>query len=80
VNNLTLAIIGLRASALALLLSGNTVAANRMYALADLVEAGRATDEQMRLVAEILKNGGPTDADWDALMTSIEAGHAALQR
>lgn len=78
-NNLILAVIGIRAAALALLLSGNTAASQRMYALADLIEAGRATDEHMRLVAEKLKNGGPTEEDWTELLARIEADHNTLQ-
>lgn len=79
-NNLTLAIIGIRAAALALLLSGNTIASQRMYALADLIEAGKATDEHMKLVAEKLKNGGPSEEDWADLLERIDADHAELQR
>jgi len=78
-NNLLLAVIGIRAAALALLLAGNTAASNRMYALADLIEAGRVTDDHMRLVAEKLKAGGPSEEDWDELMARIDADHAALQ-
>ncbi len=79
-NGLLLAVVGIRAAALALLLSGNTVASQRLYTLADLIEAGKATDEHMRLVAEKLKNGGPTEEEWSELMDRIEADHAELQR
>lgn len=78
-NGVTLAIIGLRAAALALLVAGDTKSSQRMYLLADLVESGKATDDHMQLVAEKLKAGPIVDADWDDVMQRIEDDYAALQ-
>ena len=78
-DKVTLAVIGLRASALALTLSGQVKAANSLYALADLVEAGRASDAHMELVAEKLKTRDITDADWDDVISRIETDSDRLQ-
>lgn len=78
-NGLTLAIIGLRAAGLALVLAGDKRSSDRLYTLADLVEAGKATDDHMQLVAEKLKNREITDADWDDVMARIDADSARLQ-
>lgn len=78
-NGLTLAIVGLRAAALALLVAGDTRSSERLYTLADLVEAGKATDDHMALVAEKLKQRELTDADWDDVMSRINADSAGLQ-
>lgn len=78
-NSLTLAIIGLRAAALSLLLAGDSKSSERLYTLADLVEAGKATDDHMALVAEKLKNRNITDADWDDVFNRIEEDSARLQ-
>lgn len=78
-DGVTLGVIGLRAAALALLLSGRTAEANKLYALADLVEAGQASDEHMKLVAEKLKSRSLTDADWQDVMDRIAADSARLQ-
>jgi hypothetical protein len=78
-NGLTLAIVGLRAAALALLLAGDKRSSDRLYTLADLVEAGKATDDHMALVAEKLKNRDITDADWDEVMSRIEEDSNRLQ-
>lgn len=78
-NGVTLAIIGLRAAALALLVAGDTTSSQRMYLLADLVESGKATDAHMKTVAEKLKAGPLSDADWDDVMKRIEDDYAALQ-
>lgn len=71
-----LAVIGLRAAALALSVAGNTKGASALYATADLVTAGKATDAHMQLVADNL-NAGVTP-DWDGLQARIDADRAAL--
>lgn len=76
---LTLTVIGLRAAALALLVSGRTKEANGMYALADVLEAGKATDEHMKIVAEKLKSRDITDQDWDDVIARINADSDRLQ-
>lgn len=78
-NGLTLAIVGLRAAALALTIAGDSKSGNRLYTLADLVEAGKATDDHMQEVADKLKNRSITDADWDDVMARIEGDSAKLQ-
>jgi hypothetical protein len=78
-NRVTLAVIGLRAAALALLVAGDVKTSDRLYLLADLVEAGRATDEHMALVAEKLKSRELTEADWDDVFARIEADFGTLQ-
>lgn len=78
-NSVTLAIIGLRAAALALVVAGDSKSADRLYLLADVVEAGKATDEHMRIVAEKLKSSELTADDWDDVMRRIEEDYAALQ-
>lgn len=70
-NPLLLAIIGLRSTALALSLAGEGRGSNALYALADLVEAGLATDAHMAAVAEKLKAGPITDVDWDDVEARI---------
>jgi len=77
-NSLTLAIIGLRAAALSLLLAGDEKSSQRLHTLADLVEAGKATDEHMAAVAEKLRARSLTDADWDELFQRIDADRDRL--
>jgi hypothetical protein len=78
-NALVLAVVGLRAAALAVSLAGKTSISDKLFALADLVEAGKATDEHMALVTEKLRNRTIVDADWDDVMARIEADSAQLQ-
>lgn len=78
-NSLTLAIVGLRAAGLALTLAGDRVSSERLYMLADLVEAGKLTDDHMAQVAEKLKNRDLTEADWDDVMNRIEEDSNRLQ-
>lgn len=66
-----LATIGLRAAALALTFAGKGREADRLYALADVIEAGNVSDDQMREVAELLRSREVVDADWDALEARI---------
>jgi uncharacterized protein YaiE (UPF0345 family) len=80
-STLSFTLIGLRAAALALSLSGNTKAASAVYALADAAEAGRAVDEHMKAVAEKLKSRSAGTDDWSEVAAALEAdterlGHA----
>lgn len=76
----TLVLIALRAAALGLSLApGRDKTANNLYVLADVIEAGKATDEHMREVAEKLKSRDITDEDWDDVMQRIEEHSARLQ-
>lgn len=72
-------LVALRAAALSLSLAGRTKASEYLYLLADVVEAGRATDAHMAGVAEVLKNRTLTDADWDDVEARIQLHSAALQ-
>lgn len=76
-NSRTWIVIGLRGSALALLLAGRVAEADRLYELADLIDAGKVSDDQMAAVAELLKSRDITDADWDEAFANI---HAAQKR
>jgi hypothetical protein len=72
----TLALIGLRAAALALSLQGQETAARTLHLLADSVEAGKNVDAHMAEVAAKLKAGEAID--WDDLRARIEAAGEAL--
>lgn len=78
-NAQLLAIIGMRAAALALGLAGQTRASNSLYTLADAAEAGKAVDDHMNAVAEKLKTRTVTDADWEEVAARIEADSSRLQ-
>lgn len=77
-NPILLAVVSLRAAALGLAIAGQTRASDSLYAVADAIEAGRATDEHMQLVAEKLKSGAITDADWDDVARRIGDARAEL--
>lgn len=78
---ITLILIGLRAAALGLSLSGgNTKRGEQLYQLADLVEAGKLTDEHMRKVADMLKDRNATDADFDDVLARISAHRDELHK
>lgn len=77
-NTTILVTIGLRAAALAVGLSGQSKASDRLYALADTIEAGRATEEHMKLVAELLKSRSLTPEDWDDLDRRLKADQDRL--
>lgn len=62
--NLTLTLIGLRGLALLSLLSGKTKLSDTLYLTADLVAAGKATDEQLQLVADKLASRRLEENDW----------------
>lgn len=74
-----LAIVGLRAAALALALAGQTKASDTLYALADAADAGRNIDAHMAEVAEKLKTRSITDDDWSDVAARINADSDRLQ-
>lgn len=67
----TLMLIALRSAALGLTLSGGSRRGDQLYQLADLVEAGQATDAHMKEVAAKLKDRNATDADFDDVLGRI---------
>jgi hypothetical protein len=75
-----LAVIGLRAAALALVLTGQSRAGNALYALADAADAGANIDAHMAEVAAKLKDRSATDADWTDVAARIEADSQRLQQ
>lgn len=75
---LTIGLIALRSAALALNLTGDTKTSNALYLVSDAIEAGKATDEHMALVAEKLKERDITQVDWDDVLQRIETDHARL--
>lgn len=79
-NSTLIALLSLRAAALAASLAGSASTARALYASADLIESGRATDEHMALVAAKLKERDLTDADWADVATRIEADSARLHQ
>jgi len=79
VNPTLLALVSLRAAALALSLAGQTRASNSLYTLADAAERGVNIDTHMAGVAEKLKNRSATDADWQDVSARIEEDSARLQ-
>lgn len=76
---LVLALLSIRAAALAASVAGRSSTASALYSLADLIESGRATDAHMNEVAEKLKNRELTDADWSDVANRIHADSARLQ-
>lgn len=76
---LTLALVGLRAAALALELQGQERSAGSLFVLADAVEAGKDVDDHMQAVAEKLKDRSVTDEDWADVNARIDADSARLQ-
>ena len=78
-NPQTIAIVALRAAALALALSGQAKGSKALYALADAAEAGANVDAHMAEVAARLRDGSAvTDADWDSVESRIAASREAL--
>lgn len=77
--NALLLLIGLRASAASLALAGQAKLSGTIYLLADAIEAGRATEEHMRLVAEKLSARTSNDEDWNDVMRRIGADSDRLQ-
>lgn len=76
---LIIALVSVRTAALAADLAGRGTLADQLYGFADAVDAGRATDEHMRLVAEKLKSRAITDADMAEVMARIDADSAELR-
>lgn len=74
-----LAVVGLRAAALALSLAGQASASRAINTAADAVEAGTAVDDHMQAVADKLRSGASTDADWDDLDTRIRTASEAIR-
>jgi hypothetical protein len=74
----TLILIGLRAAALALELSGKGNASQSLYLLADAAEAGRDVEAHMQEVAAKLKAGPVDDADWADTAQRIRSNTADL--
>lgn len=74
----TIALITIRSAALALLTAGDTKTSNALYLVADAIEAGKATDEHMRTVADKLKERDLSSLDWDDVLQRIETDHARL--
>lgn len=70
-NPILYVLIALRSAALAASLTGKTPAADALYALADSIEAGRATEAHMQMVADKLKERELTEEDWDDLARRI---------
>lgn len=74
-----IAIISMRAAALALIATGQVEAGNALIALAAAAEAGRNIDAHMATVAEKLKSGTSTPADWLDVTSRISAESDRLQ-
>lgn len=77
-DKVTLAVIALRAAALAATIAGNAVVGAQLYKLADFIAAGVATDEHMKAVAEKLAERTSNDADFADVLARIEADRAQL--
>jgi len=75
-NTLTIALIALRAAALALQLQGQRDAADTLLLLANSAEAGKNVDEHMREVAAKLTSGEPID--WADVRARAQAASDAL--
>lgn len=71
-------LIAIRAAALAAGLAGQTRASNALYASADAIEAGTATDADMERVANLLKSRKPTDEDWADVEARLAEHQARL--
>lgn len=72
-------VVALRAAAAALAIAGDTKTSGSMHAVADAIEAGKATDEHLALVAQKLKERDLTQVDWADVHQRIEDDHARLQ-
>jgi hypothetical protein len=77
-NPVLLAVVTLRAAALAASLAGRSSTASALYSLADLTESGAAVDSHMADVAAKLKDRELTDADWSDVANRIHADSARL--
>lgn len=77
--DVTIALIGLRGTALALSLQGQQQAADHLYLLADSIEAGRHVEARMAIIAEKLKRENSTSADWSDVTARIAMHSDQLQ-
>lgn len=77
-NPQLLAVIALRAAALAASLAGRSSTASALYSLADLIDSGVAVDAHMAEIATKLKDRELTDADWSDVANRIHADSARL--
>lgn len=80
INPLTVITISLRAAAIAMAGAGNVAGANALLAIALAFDAGRATDDDLSLVAEKLKNGAVDATDWDDVTRRITTDGDRLQK
>lgn len=77
-NPVLLAVVTLRAAALAASLAGRHHQAEALYAAADLVASGKAVDEHMQGVADKLAAGDVTEQDWANVKARILADSERL--
>jgi hypothetical protein len=73
-----MSVVGLRAAALVASLAGQTKLAQQLYQLADLVNAGLATDAHMKEVADKLATRNAADADFTDVLQRIESERGKL--
>lgn len=78
-NPQLLAVVTLRAAALAATLAGRGATGSALYSLATLIESGVAVDAHMAEVAAKLKDRELTDADWTEVANRIHSDSARLQ-
>lgn len=78
-NPVLLAVVSVRAAALAASLAGRTVTASALYSLANLIESGKAVDDHLFEVAAKLNSRDLTDTDWSELANRIHADSARLR-
>lgn len=77
-NPTLLAVVSLRAAALAAELAGRPSTASALRSLANLIESGIAVDAHLAEVAEKLKSRELSDADWSDVANRIHADAARL--
>lgn len=77
-NILSLVLVTLRGTALALDLQGQRKSATLLYSLAEQAEAGEQVDAHLAMVAEKLKERPANDDDWKDVVDRIEADRARL--
>jgi hypothetical protein len=78
-NPTSLALVGLRAAALALDLQGQKNSARSLYWIADAAEAGKDVDAHMEMVGQMLRTRAVTEADWADVIQRVEADSDRLQ-
>jgi hypothetical protein len=77
-NPVIVVLIALRSAALASAIAGQVRVADGLYALADAVEAGRATDAHMAEIAAKLKERNIDAQDWDDVARRIAEDRSRL--